>query len=222
MQVHPTDAQAAAKTPGAAGKTEAWVVLEANPATCQLYAGFRPGVTAAGFRDAMVSKTTPATLHSFLPTPGDCLFLRANTVHAIGRDLLLFEVQQTSDITYRLYDWDRIDAKTGKGRDLHIDDGLACSDFAAGPCHPVTPVVEGGKERLVSCEYFTLHRTTTSSPTTVGAKGRCVAAVVVSGNGTLAGEPVVRGDVVLLPASVGVVDVVPSGAMTVLECGLPG
>src|SRR5205085_11763084 len=143
---HPTDEQAHAKIPGAAGKTEAWVVLETNPATSKLYAGFRPGVTAATFRDAMATKTTPQTLHTFTPNPGDCLFLRAGTVHAIGRDLMLFEVQQTSDITYRLYDWDRVDAKTGKPREMHIDDGLACSDFAAGPCHPVTPVREGAKE----------------------------------------------------------------------------
>ena len=70
------------------------------------------GVTAADFRAALAAKTTPRTLHSFTPNPGDCVFLDAGTVHAIGADVFLFEVQQTSDITYRLYDWDRVDAKT--------------------------------------------------------------------------------------------------------------
>jgi mannose-6-phosphate isomerase len=150
------------------------------------------------------------------------VFLPANTVHAIGADILLFEVQQTSDITYRLYDWDRTDAKTGKPRDLHIDDGLACSDFDSGPCHPVTPVPDGGRERLVGCDYFTLHRLTTDTPVTLGAAGACRAVVLVAGRGTLGGMALEAGDVVLLPAAVGAAAFAPDGPATVLECGIPG
>src|SRR5207245_1012580 len=154
--------QAARKKPGLNGKTEAWVVLERDPQTSRIYAGFRPDVTADHFRTALVEKTTPYTLHSYTPSPGDCVFLEAGTVHAIGADILLFEVQQTSDITYRLYDWDRVDAKTGKSRQLHVDEGLSCADFARGPCPPVSPTMavrEGvRREVLVNCEYFTLKR----------------------------------------------------------------
>jgi mannose-6-phosphate isomerase len=216
VQVHPTDALAAARVPGANGKTEAWVVLDASPATSTIYAGFRAGTTAASFRDAMAAKTTPATLHSFTPNSGDCVFLRAGTVHAIGADILLFEVQQTSDITYRLYDWDRIDAKTGKGRDLHIDDGLACSDFAAGPCEPVPEAADG---TLVKCEYFHLRRHRLAGPTTLGEAGKCRALVCVEGSATIGGERIGVGGVVLLPAAVGTAAVVPDGRAVILECG---
>jgi mannose-6-phosphate isomerase len=222
VQVHPTDEQARRVHPTAAGKTEAWVVLDANPQTSRIYAGFRPGVTADAFRRALADGTAPGTLHQFTPKPGDCVFLRAGTVHAIGADLLIFEVQQTSDITYRLYDWDRVDAKTGKPRGLHVDAGLACSDFAAGPCHPVVPAADRGRERLAACRYFTLHRVITDKPVSVGAAGRCTAAVCVAGRGTLGGEAIAAGDVVLLPAAVGAAELVPAGRVTVLECGLGG
>src|SRR4051812_46424352 len=206
VQVHPNDAQAAAKHPTGCGKTEAWVVLDRDPATSRIYAGFAPGVTAADFRTALAERTTPRTLHSFVPEPGDCVFLEAGTVHAIGADILLFEVQQTSDITYRLYDWDRVDAKTGKPRDLHVDDGLACADFGKGPCHPVRS--RGGeRERLVTCGYFTLDRVTSGRSFTVGAAGQCRVVVCVAGRGELnwrgARSPLTTGDVLLLPAEVG-------------------
>lgn len=226
VQVHPNDAQAAAKCPGAAGKTEAWYVLDADPSASRIYAGFRAGVTAAGFRAALAAKTAPATLHAFTPRRGDCVFLPAGTVHAIGAGVLLFEVQQTSDTTYRLYDWDRVDAVTGKARDLHVEDGLACSDFSAGPCDPVAPaLISNGKwkkERLVGCGHFTLTRTVTANPVPVGAAGACRAVVCLAGGGTVGGEPVAPGDVVLLPAAVGAVEFAPNGLTTLLECGLPG
>jgi mannose-6-phosphate isomerase len=221
VQVHPDDARAAAAVPGASGKTEAWVVLDANPATSRIYAGFREGVTAADFRAALAAKTTPRTLHSFTPKPGDCVFLEAGTVHAIGADVFLFEVQQTSDITYRLYDWDRVDAKTNKPRDLHVDAGLACSDFGRGPCPPVPA---GG--RLVDCAYFTLDRHAGPAPFRVGAAGACRVVVCVGGEGELewggARSPLAAGDVVLLPAAAGAATCHPAGSITVLECGVPG
>lgn len=215
VQVHPNDAQAVElKGPGHRGKTEAWVILDADPGTSRIYAGFRPGLTAGDFRAALAAGTAPATLHHFTPAPGDCVFLPAGTVHAIGADILLFEVQQTSDITYRLYDWDRVDA-AGKSRELHVDHGLACADFARGPCHPVVLRGAGGRETLVECPQFTLHRHV--RPREVGRAGHCTAVVCVGGAGTVAGEPVEWGEVVLLPASHGVAAV--TGDVTLLECG---
>jgi len=230
VQVHPNDEQASQKQAGAAGKTEAWVVLDANPATSRIYAGFAEGVAASHFHAAMQDRTTPRTLHSFTPSPGDCVFLRAGTVHAIGADILLFEVQQTSDITYRLYDWDRVDVKTGQPRQLHVEDGLAVSNFASGPCHPVKPPVEanhaGRREGLVACEYFTLDRHTATNPFRIGARGQCRVIVGIGGAGELesAGQrySVTVGDTILLPAAVGEAIVLPAGEITLLECGLPG
>jgi mannose-6-phosphate isomerase len=229
VQVHPDDARAARLGPGQSGKTEAWVVLEADPATSRLYAGFVEGVTAADFRAALTAKTTPRTLHSFVPAPGDCVFLEAGTVHAIGANLLMFEVQQTSDITYRLYDWDRVDAKTGRPRQLHIDEGLACADFGRGRCPPVAPAVavrDGvRREGLVACNYFTLDRFTARVPFRVGAADRCRAVVCVAGSGELESRgarlPFRTGDVFLLPAEVGECLALPAEEVALLECGLP-
>lgn len=222
VQVHPDDALAAKLVgPAARGKTEAWVILDADPATSRIYAGFRDGVTPDAFREAMATKRAPQTLHSYTPAVGECVFLRAGTVHAIGANILLFEVQQTSDITYRLYDWDRVDAKTGMSRELHVDPGLACSNFAAGPCHPVPGDRHG---ELVGCEYFTLHRHANHDTFRVGADGQCRVVVGVAGRGALhwrgQSVPIGVGSVVLLPAAVGACDVVPEGPVTVLECGL--
>lgn len=229
VQVHPTDDHAAKVGPGLFGKTEAWVILDADPATSRIYSGFTPGMTADRFRTALAEKTTPSTLHSFTPEPGDCVFLEAGTVHAIGANILIFEVQQTSDITYRLYDWDRVDAKTGRPRQLHVEEGLACANFAAGPCHPARPAVgvrNGVRhEGLAACGYFTLERLTSRVPFRVGAKDRCRAVVCVGGSGELewAGRryPFDAGDVYLLPAEVGECICLPAGEVTLLECGLP-
>lgn len=229
VQVHPNDEQAAKVDPGLFGKTEAWVVLEACPDTSRIYAGFAEGITAKCFRNALADKTTPATLHSFTPNPGDCVFLEAGTVHAIGANILLFEVQQTSDITYRLYDWDRVDAKTKQPRALHIDEALACADFARGPCPAVKPATTDSegvrREALVDCRYFTLDRKTARVPFRVGAKGECRAVVCASGTGEIEWKgkryPLATGDTVLLPAEAGEAACVPDREMTVLECGLP-
>ena len=220
VQVHPDDARAAAhRGAGHRGKTEAWVVLDAAPDS-RLYAGFRPGVTAADFRAAMAAGTTPDTLHSYAPRPGDTVFLEAGTVHAIGADLLLFEVQQTSDITYRLYDWGRVDEKSGRPRELHVELGLACANFAAGPCHPVTPTPgPGGRDTLVDCPHFTLHRLCVTANATL-ANAACRALVVTAGRGTLNGLPVGPGSVALVPAGVREVAVAPAEPLTLLDCGL--
>ncbi|HEY2910530.1 MAG TPA: type I phosphomannose isomerase catalytic subunit [Gemmataceae bacterium] len=231
VQVHPNDEQAAAKHPNALGKTEAWVILEANPATSRIYSGFQPGMTAARFQEALAAKTAPATLHSFTPQPGDCVFLEAGTVHAIGTDILLFEVQQTSDITYRLYDWDRVDANTGLPREMHVADGLAVANFSSGPCPPVGPSIieEAGlrRERLIDCRYFTLDRISSDRRFTVGAPGQCRMLIVLETHGPCGiewngnADALTRGEVILIPAEVGPCSVTPVGTMTVLECGLP-
>jgi len=229
VQVHPNDEQAAKISPGQFGKTEAWVILDRCAETSRIYAGFAEGVTADHFRAALADNSTPRTLHSYTPQLGDCVFLEAGTVHAIGANIMIFEVQQTSDITYRLYDWDRVDAKTGKPRQLHVDEGLTCADFRRGPCSPVgvKPIEGEGvrHEGLVNCRYFTLERKTSRVPFRVGAPGECRAVVCISGAGEIewSGKryPLAKGDTVLLPAEVGECECLPEREIVVLECGLP-
>ncbi len=232
VQVHPTDAQAAELVPNgqdARGKTEAWVILETQPGAV-LYAGLRPGTSPEALRRALAENTVDEVLHVLEPQPGDCVFLPAGTVHAIGAGLVLFEVQQTSDLTYRLYDWNRVDARTGLPRTLHLTESFHCIDFTAGPRQPVVPSARQGtahacRERLVSCDYFTLDRYTVYDRCRVGGSDQCRILVCLDGDGQLESTaqsyPLKRGDVYLLPAEVGMCGVLTSAQLTLLECGLP-
>jgi mannose-6-phosphate isomerase len=208
------------------GKTEAWVILKAENDSL-VYAGLRSGVSKAEFQNALTKGKLPDVMHSYVPRLGDCIFLEAGTVHAIGAGLMLFEVQQTSDITYRLYDWGRVDAKTGKPRALHIEQALNCTNYERGPCDPVKPSpISGNKgERLVSCGYFTLDRVRSEQAFSVGVKDHCRIIVCIEGKGRLVDRgksySLKTGDVLLLPASIGVCECVPDSAMTILECGTP-
>ncbi|MFM8289599.1 MAG: type I phosphomannose isomerase catalytic subunit, partial [Planctomycetaceae bacterium] len=139
LQVHPDDAQAQRAGVGPRGKTEAWIVLETEP-DATLFAGLQPGVTRAQLETAVRAGTVEPLLHRVAVRPGDCLFIPAGTVHALGEGVLLAEVQQSSDTTYRLFDWNRVDA-SGQPRELHIEAGLDCVDFDRGPIQPVTPRV---------------------------------------------------------------------------------
>ena len=141
VQVHPADTRTDLLPAGETGKTEAWVVLEAGPKS-RIYAGLKPGTTEAGLRQALANGGAADHLACFTPKPGDAVFLPAGTVHALGGDIVVFEVQQNSDVTFRLYDWDHVDAKTGQPRALQVDQALACIDFAEGPVGLVAPVAE--------------------------------------------------------------------------------
>ena len=107
IQVHPNNEIADRLRPGELGKTEAWVVLNADPAA-RVYAGLRPGVTQDRLEECLADGSLADCLHSFVPRKGDCVFFNAGTVHAVGGGVLMAEVQQTSDATFRLFDWNRL------------------------------------------------------------------------------------------------------------------
>jgi mannose-6-phosphate isomerase len=228
VQVHPADAQTDLLPAGETGKTEAWVVLGAGTES-RIYAGLKPGTTADDLRRALTNGAVADHLVCFTPKPGDGVFLPAGTVHALGGDVVVFEVQQNSDVTFRLYDWDRIDAQTGQPRALQVDQALACIDFAQGAIGPVVPVVEEVKpvlrERLFLCEHFRLWRLRGQSPFTVGAAGTPRVLVCIAGDGQLehdgANYAVGKGDVLLLPAVVGACAFRPRRAVSLLEIALP-
>src|SRR5205823_6771964 len=131
-------------------KTEAWVVLAADPGS-KIYAGLMPGVDRQTLESAFASGVAAAIeecLHEFEPRAGDCVLIEAGTVHALGAGLLVAEIQQASDTTYRLYDWGRLGAD-GEPRQLHIEQGLAATDFSAVEVAPIQPqrTMESGHER---------------------------------------------------------------------------
>jgi len=141
VQVHPSDAHPELLPPGETGKTEAWVVLEACPES-RIYAGLKPGSTADGVRWALENGTVADHLLCFTPQPGDGVFIPARTVHTLGGDVVVFEVQQNSDVTFRRYDWGHVDPKTGQPRALQVEQALDCINFVDSPSAPVTPAVE--------------------------------------------------------------------------------
>jgi mannose-6-phosphate isomerase len=227
VQVHPSDRQTDYLPAGEHGKTEAWVVLESD-AESRIYAGLKPATTADTLRRAIASRTVADHLASFTPKPGDGVFVQAGTVHSLG-DVVVFEVQENSDVTFRLYDWDHVDAKTGRARPLQVDQAMACIDFAQGAIGPVVPVVEEVKpvlrERLFLCEQFGLWRLSGESPFMVGAAETPRVLVCIAGDGQLEhdGEDyaVRKGDVLLLPAVVGACLFRPRGVTSMLDISLP-
>ena len=228
VQVHPADADTDLLPAGETGKTEAWVVLEAGTES-RIYAGLKPGTTAGDVRRALTKGAVSDALVCFTPKPGDGVFLPAGTVHSLGGDVVVFEVQENSDVTFRLYDWGRVDAKTGQPRALQVDQALACLDFAEPAAGLVAPVVEATtpvrRERLFHCEQFSLWRLRGQSPFTVGAVEVPRVLVCIEGTGQVehdgANYGVGNGDVLLLPAVVGACAFRPRGAVTLLEIALP-
>jgi mannose-6-phosphate isomerase len=227
VQVHPSDADGELIPTGDTGKTEAWVVLEAGP-EARIFAGLRPGTSVDRLRQAIANGTVADQLASFTPKPADAVFIRAGTVHSL-HDAIVFEIQQNSDVTFRLYDWDQCDPRTGQRRPLQVEQALACVDFEQGAIGPVAPVVEEGqpilREKLVQCDQFGMTRITTQLPFVIGAKALPRVLVCLAGNGQLdhAGRNYAfgRGDVLLLPAVVGECSCRPRGVVSVLEISLP-
>jgi mannose-6-phosphate isomerase len=228
VQVHPTKANTMLLPAGETPKTEAWVVLDAG-AQSRIYAGLKPDTTEADLRMALTNGTVADHLACLTPKPGDAVFLRAGTVHALGGDLVVFEIQQNSDVTFRLYDWDHIDPKTGKPRALQVDKAMACIDFSEGPVSRVTLVVETTtpveRERLFQCEHFWLWRLRGQSPFTVGAVDLPRVLVCIGGEGQVehggATYAVGKGDVFVLPAVIGACVFRPRGEVNLLEIAIP-
>jgi mannose-6-phosphate isomerase len=228
VQVHPTSANKNLLPAGETPKTEAWVVLEAGLES-RIYAGLKPGTTAANLRLALENGTVVDQLAEFTPKPGDAVFLRAGTVHALGGDVMVFEIQQNSDVTFRLYDWGHVEEKTGKPRALQIEQAMACIDFEEGPVGLVPPVVETKgpvqREQLFDCEHFRLWRLRGQLPFTVGATSMPRVLVCIGGAGQVdhlgATYAVRQGDVLLLPAVIGACTFRPRGAVNLLEIALP-
>lgn len=228
VQVHPSDLKKNYLPVGEHGKTEAWVVLEARPDS-RIYAGLKPGTTADNLKQSLTNGTIADHLSYFRPKPGDGVFIPAGTVHSLGGDVVVFEVQQNSDVTFRLYDWNHIDKKTGKPRSLQVDQALACIDFTQGATKPVVPVVEAitsvRNEMLFHCEHFHLWRLRGESPFTVGEIDRPRVLVCTDGDGQIEYDGTIyiigKGDVFLLPAIAGVCNFKPRSAVTLLEIALP-
>jgi mannose-6-phosphate isomerase len=185
VQVHPDDRLAASLGAGPRGKTECWLLLADGG---ELFVGTRPGTTRVAFEQALDAGRIESVLERHRACDGDFFFLPARTVHALGAGCLLYEVQQTCDITFRMHDWGRVGAD-GRPRALHREHSLATIDFAAGggPVQARTSEhpLGGSVRALADCPYFQVEERR-AGHTQDGGGGRCAVVVCLSGHGRLA------------------------------------
>lgn len=226
VQVHPDDALAARLSPPDLGKTEAWVVLDVR-AGGFLLAGLKRGFDRRAFERELLRGTAELCLARFEPRPGECYFIPAGLVHALGPGLLVAEIQQSSDVTYRLWDWNRTDAE-GRPRELHLEAGLEAVDDRLGPASAVTPQPTGDAERqrLVACDKFVIDRLSLAEPRDLSLDNRCHILLTLSGDIELQRQAAPNcsahpGDVYLLPASLGEVRLAPKPQAVCLDVFLP-
>lgn len=202
VQVHPDDAYAARAENGKLGKTEAWLILDA-PEGSQLVYGIRPGTAKDALRAACERGAAVEPLLRRVDVhPGDVCFIPAGCVHAIGAGIMLYEIQQSSDVTYRFYDWDRVDAQ-GRRRELHLEKALDVTDlsFSLDPIPaPDAPLV-----RVLDERYFTLDLLRPSdAPVALPPVGDFAFLTALDGGLTLCGpglsRPLRKGESLYLPA----------------------
>ena len=226
VQVHPSDNQKKYIPKGDSGKTEAWVVLETGKES-RIYAGLKKGTTKENLLKSIQDKSVSERLHSFVPKVGDAVFVRSGTVHTIG-GAVVFEVQENSDVTFRLHDWDRKDAKTGKPRNLQVDEAIACIDFDQVDIGPIIPVKNqdcNHTEKLFDNEHFILWKKQNDSLFTVGFQNELSILVCTEGKGTMNYDnekyTIVKGETMLLPVSIGQLELQPEKEITLLQIAIP-
>ena len=194
VQVHPDDRYARLHhDDGAAGKTEMWHILSATPGA-RIAAGFAKPVQREQVRTAALDGSIEQLLGWHEAHAGDSFFTPAGVVHALGAGLVVCEIQQTSDITYRLFDY-------GRGRELHLDHGMAVAHLEPHPGRERAETLGSGGERLAACEYFVTERWTLGEPRR-WERGAVV--IVLDGAGQIDNRPFTRGEVWRVPAGVSV------------------
>jgi mannose-6-phosphate isomerase len=227
VQVHPDDtyAHSVEAATGFHGKTEAWHILQASEGA-EVIHGFREPATRAECADAIKNGTFNDLLRRVPVRSGDTIFVPAGTVHAINGGILLFEIQQKSDLTYRVFDYNRKD-KDGNLRELHVDRALDVLDFTVPETAQIAShTIEPGRELLVRCPYFAMERLTLQAPYGTATEPTSFEIyTTIDGTATLiVGDHTVqleRGQSVVLPASLGEYRIQPEGTATVLRCYVP-
>jgi mannose-6-phosphate isomerase len=192
LQVHPPE-KVASKL-GGEPKTEFWYVAAADQGA-ELYLGFRDSITRDQFEKALRDGTAAGPVHKIRAKSGDAVFLPAGRLHALGAGNLLIEIQQNSDTTYRVFDWNRMDDK-GKQRQLHIDQALECINF--DDVRPRLLHPEG--ERLVHHNLFEIQKWNLDSQREIAPRGKFAIACCLTGSLRCADVDLTRGEFFLVPA----------------------
>ncbi|AJH16061.1 type I phosphomannose isomerase catalytic subunit [Myroides profundi] len=217
IQLHPND-DLAQKRHGSFGKTEMWYVMQTDE-NARIVVDFKDGVTQQDYLHHLEAKTLPSILKEIPVKKGDVFFIETGTIHAIGAGVLLAEIQQTSDITYRVYDWDRLDA-SGNSRELHIDMALDAINYDKKDVELTYTKDANVSNEIVACPFFSVNYIPLKgSYQKVKDASRFYLYVCTEGEGEIIlGEevyPIQCGQTVLIPAAVSQIRL--SGEATILE-----
>lgn len=220
IQVHPTDEQAQRQGKGPVGKTEMWYGLKSS-STAFLYSGLRQQLTPQTYAEHVANHSIINDLAKYEPKEGDCFFLPAGRIHSIGEGCQLLEIQQTNDVTYRIYDYDRRDAD-GNARELHTELAAECIDYNVLPDYQTHYEKRDNEEiTLVECPYFVTKVIKINSQNIFidwSEEDRFLVVIVTQGEGvlTIDGETVEvkENDTLLLPATTQ--KIVATGTMTLV------
>jgi mannose-6-phosphate isomerase len=225
IQVHPDDTLGQARH-GSFGKTEMWYILQADPGST-LITGFNRDMSPESYQEALESGHIMDVLNKEQVAAGEVYFLPAGRIHTIGKGLLLAEIQQASDITYRIYDFDRVDDK-GNKRELHTEQALAAIDYKAYPEYKnLYQRRENEAVALAGCAYFQTNLLELSQPISREYAGNDSFTVLIGTEGQaevkVNGESyrLSKGDTLLLPAVLTSVEIVLEGRAVVLESFVP-
>jgi mannose-6-phosphate isomerase len=193
LQVHPPENVASSL--GGEPKTEFWYVADADP-EAEVFLGFREPVTRPQLEDALRDGTVADHVHKIRVHAGDAIFLPAGRFHAVGAGNLLIEIQQNSDTTYRLFDWNRTDPATGTKRDLHVDQAIQCIDF-----EDVQPkLIQAEGELLISNSLFEIRKWNLDEPREATPLGQFAIVCCLTGNLGCARANLAPGEFFLIPA----------------------
>jgi len=193
VQVHPPADVAGALN--GEPKTEMWYIMDTY-GDGDIFAGLRAGVTRDAFERSLRAGSVQQTVHRLPVRPGDCIFIPSGRIHAIGGGNVIVEVQQNSDTTYRVFDWNRV-ALDGRARQLHIDESLKSVDFT--DFEPGLQVLEG--ETLVHCPYFRVEKWDLTQPRESSPPGEWAIFTLLTGSVKSAGLEFHPGDFFLIPAT---------------------
>ena len=221
VQVHPDDA-AAAERHNAYGKTEMWVVLAAEPGA-GLYVGFKELLTAQAFYEHTQKGTLPGVLNFEPVAPGDVFFIPAGRIHAIGKGVLLAEIQQTSDVTYRVYDWGR-EYNPATAREMHVDLAIDVIDYTpVGQYKTAYTPQRNVPVSLAACPYFTANLLDIDRAVErpLLPRDSFVIYICLEGSATLVckgmRETIAKGGTVLVPAAIADICLQPAPEARLLE-----
>lgn len=222
IQVHPDDELAARRHNGSKGKTEMWYVVDTDPGA-HLMAGLKKAITPDEYVERVNNNTITDVLEDFSLQPGDVFFLPAGRIHSIGSGSFIAEIQQTSDITYRIYDFGRL-GLDGKPRELHTELAKDAIDYKVYPDYKTHYTKSKDKENvLVDCKYFTTSLYELDKEYTLDLKAldSFLIMICIGGEGTVTDsegntETLRKGETILIPASTESVKVVPEGNIQIL------